>query len=70
MTLKERAAGTHYLGSMREGQVRILKEGPSEGHSPAGEHRRKDKSGHRKGERAIGTHVLVNIEKGTNENTE
>ena len=67
MTSEERRAGTHHLGSMREGRVRTLKEGPRgrrEGNSPAGEHGRKDKSGHQKGERVIGTHVLVKTEKG------
>jgi len=69
MTSEERGVGTHHLGSMREGRVRTLKEGlrgRREGHSPAasGEHGRKDKSGHRKGERVIGTHVLAKTEKG------
>ena len=48
-----------------------MKKGPSEGQSPSGDNGRKvkHKSGYRKGERVIDTHVLMNTEKGTDQDT-
>ena len=47
-----------------------MKKGPGAEHSPSGDGRKvKDQSGHQKGDRDIGAHVLVNTEKRKIQNT-